>query len=78
MGLISWVVIGAVVGLVGYAVSGRRKDKRPIVAALVGGVVGGTIAAVFGAGVISFSLLGAALALVFAIAALVLLRRVTR
>ena len=78
MGLISWIVIGLVVGLVGKASLGRRSGNLAVIAGLAGAIVGGIIAAAFGAGVADFSLAGAVTALVFAIAALVPVRALNR
>jgi uncharacterized membrane protein YeaQ/YmgE (transglycosylase-associated protein family) len=70
MGLISWIVIGLIVGFVGKVALGRRSGNLPLVAGLVGGVVGGVIAAIFGASIMGFSFWGAVMALIFAILAM--------
>lgn len=71
MGFISWIVIGALVGLVGTVVLGHRSGNLPLVAGIVGGLVGGVIAAFFGAAVLGFSVAGAISALVVAVLAMV-------
>lgn len=78
MGLISWIVIGLVVGFVGKVALGRRSGNAPIVAGLIGGVVGGVIAAIFGASVVGFSFWGAVMALIFAIVAMAPARVIVR
>lgn len=71
MGLISWIVIGVVVGFAGKVAFGRRAGSAPMIAGVAGALAGGILAALFGASVLGFSLAGAVTALVVAVLAMV-------
>ncbi len=78
MGLISWIVVGLIVGYIGKVTLGRKSGNLPVVAGLIGGLIGGLLAAIFGADIVGFSFGGAVLAAIFAIVAMVPVRAMTR